>query len=164
MSRPVGVRFPAQRLSPPQRTQHCRQYVVPCSCMSPHTLSRTIRTFPERPPFTTDFESVLHVRGTWTRTGVWYGSQREHWIGWLRGYHGPGAYRRKKWNGDAEFAYNHLLCPPMVLWLGEACGIPKKMVKRAMNAGLAAPSSLPAICAAIRRQIPWESIERRLKG
>ena len=132
--------------------------------MSPHTLARKIRNLPERPRLTTDFECILQVRGTWRRTGAWYGSQREHWIGWLRGYDGPGAYRRKKWNRSAEFAYNHLLCPPMVLWIGEACGIPKKTVERAMNAGLAAAPSLPAICAAIRKQIPWESIESRLKA
>ena len=129
--------------------------------MSPSTLLRKIRNFSERPPIATDFECLLQVRGLWSRTGVWYGSQKEHWRGWLRGYHGPGHYKRKRWDRPAEFAYNHLLCPPMVLWLGEASGIPKRKITLAKDAALKA-SSLAARCAAIRKVIPWELIEKRL--
>lgn len=48
----------------------------------------------------------------------WYKTQKEHWLGWLREYHGPSAYGRK--NGrrrDAKFAYNHIVEPKMLVWL-----------------------------------------------
>lgn len=131
--------------------------------MSPTTLARLLQSLPERPPITTEFECLLQIRRRWSRTGVWYGSQKEHWRGWLRGYRGPGFYKRKKWDRPAEFAYTHLLCPPMVLWLGEASGVPKRKVKLAMRAALSASSSLPAQCAAIRKVIPWELVETSIK-
>jgi hypothetical protein len=31
------------------------------------------------------------------RDGVWYRTQKEHWLGWLSQYHGPGAYGAKGW-------------------------------------------------------------------
>ena len=132
--------------------------------MRPQALARKIRHFPERPPLTTEFECILHLRRHWSRTNVWYGSQREHWLGWLRHYDGPGYYGRKQWDRTADFAYNHLNCPPMVLWLAEACGVPKHRVRSAMKASLTASRSLPAMCAAIRREIPWRLIEDRLQG
>ena len=27
--------------------------------------------------------------------GKWYKTQKEHWLGWLREYHGPGCYGRQ---------------------------------------------------------------------
>jgi hypothetical protein len=50
----------------------------------------------------------------------------------------------------------------MVLWLGEASGIPKAKVAAAKRAAMSASSNLPAKSAAIRRIIPWEMIEARL--
>lgn len=41
-------------------------------------------------------------------------------------------YGRKEKHPSAEFAYNHIICPPMVLWLGEASGVPKREI---LNAG-----------------------------
>jgi hypothetical protein len=131
--------------------------------MIPSLLIRKIRNFPERPPFTTDFECILQIRRRWSRTGVWYGSQKQHWLGWLREYYSEGAYNRKTFDHGAEFAYNHLLCPPMVLWLAEASGIPKEKLVRAMKAALSAPSSRHAQCAAIRKVVPWELIETGLR-
>lgn len=92
----------------------------------------------------------------------WYSTQKEHWLGWLKEYSGPGYYGRKNWNRDAEFAYNHVVCPPMVLWLGEAFGISPILVRKAKKAALDAPPSLPAQSAAIRTVIPWSMIESRL--
>jgi hypothetical protein len=64
---------------------------------------------------------------------VWYTSppQKEHWLGWLREYDGPGAYSRQNADRSAELVYNHIVCPPMVLWLGEASGVPKSKVAEA---------------------------------
>ena len=125
-------------------------------------LAREIRKLPESLPITTAFERALKRRGTWGKKPVWYTSQKEHWLGWLSEYHGPGAYGRKNQDGSAEFAYNHIVCPPMVLWLGEASGIPSSTVSKAKQAALAAGSVLAAQSAVIRRTVPWTLIEQRL--
>jgi len=93
---------------------------------------------------------------------AWYGSQKEHWLGWLGDYVGPGAYGRKNADRSAEFVYNHINCSPMVLWLGEASGVAKKLVRRAQRAALKAPSNMGSQCSAIRKIIPWAIIEARL--
>jgi hypothetical protein len=51
----------------------------------------------------------------------------------------------------------------MVLWLGEASGIPKGKVAAAKRAALSARPHLPAKSAAIRKIIPWELIEARFR-
>jgi hypothetical protein len=86
----------------------------------------------ERSLITTAFEHALTKRDTWSANEVWYKSQKEHWLGWLSEYDGPGFYGRKT-NGSrsAEYAYNHIVCPPMVLWLAEASG-----VEKSVNAGV----------------------------
>jgi hypothetical protein len=47
----------------------------------------------------------------------------------------------------------------MVLWLGEASGIPKRTVVEAKQGALSALPSNAAQCAVIRKIIPWEAIE-----
>jgi hypothetical protein len=127
--------------------------------MSPQTLRRKIRKLPARPRLTTELEQAL--RGDQPRA-VWYRSQKEHWLGWLREYGGPGFYGRKNWHRSAEFVYNHICCPPMVLWLGDASGVPKATVASAKEAALRTSPNLSAQCAAIRLKIPWSVIEPRL--
>ena len=118
----------------------------------------------DRPPVTTAFEQALDRQGTWSANKVWYKSQKEHWLGWLSEYAGPGFYGRKTANRSAEYAYNHIVCPPMVLWLGEASGVDKSLVNAAKQAALKAPASLPSKSAAIRQVIPWLIIEIALKS
>jgi len=55
---------------------------------------------------------------------VWYETQKQHWEGWLREY--DGAYGRSAWDRTAESVYNHIQCAPMLLWLAEAGGIPRR--------------------------------------
>ena len=63
---------------------------------------------------------------------AWYGSQKEHWLGWLREYNGPGAYGRQTGKSrDAKFAFNHGQCAPMLFWLAEALELPKRQVYQA---------------------------------
>jgi hypothetical protein len=126
--------------------------------MTPNRLAAKIRNLPARVPMTNEFERVLNRRGTWDSSGVWYSSQKQHWLGWLSEYSG-----RKKSHRSAAFVYNHIVCPPMVLWLGEASGIPQARVAKAKRAALSAsPRHLPALSAAIRKLIPWQMIEVRL--
>jgi hypothetical protein len=122
-------------------------------------LAAEIRNLPETVPITAEFERVLTRRGVWNTNSVWYTSQKEHWLGWLKGYNGPGHYNRKDCHRSAEFVYNHIVCPPMVLFLGEASGVPKAKVAEARRAALSAEPHVPTKSAAIRRIIPWELIE-----
>jgi hypothetical protein len=131
--------------------------------MTPSALARRIRKLRPRLPRTIQFERALAKRGIWSTDGVWYKSQQQHWLGWLGEYNGPGYYGRKNSHRSAEFAYNHIVCPPMVLWLGEATGIPKATVAKAMRAGLAAGRSLASQSAAIRQVIPWDAIQNQLE-
>ena len=127
--------------------------------ISTPALKRKIARLPAELPITARFELALTKQGSWSREGVWYRSQKQHWTGWLSEYQGPGAYRRKGGrNRDAEFAYNHIVCPPMLLWLAEAAGAPRSLLGKAAREALAASPSLPSKCAAIRRNIPWSLI------
>jgi hypothetical protein len=105
--------------------------------MTPKQLAAKIRPLRAMPPLSTEYERVLTKRGVWSRDGVWYTTQKQHWLGWLKEYHGPGYYGRKNFRRSAEFAYNHIVCPPMVLWLGEASGVPKATVAMAKKASSA---------------------------
>lgn len=94
---------------------------------------------------------------------AWYKSQKEHWLGWVKGYQGPGAYGRANWDRDAAFIYNHIQYAPMLLWLGEALGVPTATLKKASAAAIAAGKEYASQCAALRREIPWESVEAMMK-
>lgn len=86
---------------------------------------------------------------------VWYTTQKEHWLGWLREYDGPGAYGRIPGKQrDAKFAYNHVVEPKMLLWLIEAAGVSKDLVEAAQRAS-AEGTSLMQKSGAIRRVVPW---------
>jgi len=84
----------------------------------------------------------------------WYTTQKEHWLGWLGEYHGPGAYGRKtKTKRDARYAYNHIVEAKMLLWLIEAAGVKAELVRTARLACTRA-SSLQQKSAAIRKLVP----------
>jgi hypothetical protein len=129
--------------------------------MTPNQLAAKIRKLPELAAITTSFERILTRRRIWNKNHVSYITQKDHWLGWLSAYRGPGYYRRKNWQ-RSEFVYNHVVCPPMVLWLGEASGVPKAKVAAAKRAAMSTTRNLPAKSAAIRNIISWNMIERRL--
>jgi hypothetical protein len=85
-------------------------------------------------------------------------SQKEHWLGWLAEYDGAGAYGWKRRGKHAAFAYNHIVCAPMLLWLVEAGGVSKSSVLAAQRAALQGPPSLQSMSAAIRRVIPFAAV------
>lgn len=92
----------------------------------------------------------------------WYQTQQQHWIGWLKEYRGPGAYNRKTGiNRSARFVYNHIVEPKMLLWLATAAGIAKNKVKDAKAAAIL-QKSMNQQSSAIRRIIPWQTIEKAL--
>jgi len=88
--------------------------------------------------------------------GKWYKTQKEHWLGWLNEYGGPGAYDRKgSQNQNAEFAYNHIVEYRMLLWIVEAAGVEAKLVKKS-KAVINERKSLQVNSAAIRKIVPWK--------
>ena len=82
--------------------------------MTPDQLRRRISKLSERQPLTIRLERSLATADP-SRRPPWYRSQKEHWLGWLREYDGPGYFGRRDWGRSAEFVYNHVVCPPMVL-------------------------------------------------
>ena len=133
--------------------------------MTPKLLSRKIGKLPIKSPITASYGRELVARGIWDDKRVWYTSQKQHWLGWLSEYDGPGAYGRKSWKGrSAEFVYNHIGCPPMLLWLAEAAGVSKTKVLAAKRSALSARGNRATHCAMIRRIIPWSVIEETLQG
>ncbi len=89
---------------------------------------------------------------------VWYRSQKEHWLGWLSGYNGPGAYGRKTWKRDAKFVYNHIVCAQMLIYLAGAIPLQDELIEAAITAYEQNDSSLMAQAGAVRKVIPWSEI------
>ncbi|MBR0405923.1 MAG: hypothetical protein IJI68_12125, partial [Eggerthellaceae bacterium] len=58
--------------------------------MTPGGLARKIKTLRATRPITASYARTLEIRGIWKSEGVWYRSQKEHWLGWLSEYDGPG--------------------------------------------------------------------------
>ena len=131
--------------------------------MTPDQLRRRISKLSERQPLTIRLEKSLATADPFRRPS-WYRSQKEHWLGWLREYDGPGYYGRRDWGRSAEFVYNHVVCPPMVLWLGEGAGVPSRVVAAAADAALAAGPVQGSRSASIRRVISWAMIESHLQS
>jgi hypothetical protein len=133
--------------------------------MTPKSLRAKINKLQIAAPVTASYGQALIVREIWSDKGVWYSSHKEHWMGWLSEYDGPGAYGRKSWTGrTAEFVYNHIGCPPMLLWLAEAVGVPKKNLLAAKRTALSGGKNRVSHCALIRKTIPWSAIEERLRA
>ena len=96
--------------------------------------------------------------------GVWYKTQKEHWLGWLGEYRSPGAYdRRGGVNREAEFAYNHIVEYKMITWLIEAAGVNPELVQQA-NAVIDETKTLQANSAAIRKIVPWGVLAKAIWG
>jgi len=133
--------------------------------MTPNSLRRKISKLRIAAPVTESYGQALIARGIWSSEDVWYTSQKEHWMRWLSEYNGPGAYGRKTSSGrTAEFVYNHINCPPMVLWLAEAAGVPKKEILDAKRSALSGGRNRGSHCALIRKAIPWSVIEEQLRA
>lgn len=95
--------------------------------------------------------------------GIWYRTQKEHWLGWLSEYHGPGAYGRStKVRRDAAFAYNHVVNWKMLLWLIDAAGVERARLFSARRAA-GSVKSMAAKSGAVRKVTPWVVVEAALR-
>lgn len=95
---------------------------------------------------------------------VWYKTQHEHWLGWLREYDGPGAYGRANSNRTAEFVYNHIVNPQMLVYLAEASGVDPILIATATRRALAGKATMSSMSGAIRSVLTWSVIEAALRG
>ena len=96
------------------------------------------------------------------RPGAWYKTQKEHWLGWLKEYRGPGAYDRKGGtNQEAKFAYNHIVNYHMLIWIIDAAGTDPKLVKKAKSV-IDDKKTMHSNAAAVRKVVPWEVLANAL--
>ena len=130
--------------------------------MTPGTLRKHVLRLREVQPITESLERYLR-RLDGTSRPTRYRSQKEHWVGWLGEYDGPGFYGRRNWDRSAAFVYNHINCAPMVLWLAEALAMPKTDLRAASSAARDAAPGPGSRSAAVRRFLPWIDLEQRLK-
>lgn len=95
---------------------------------------------------------------------VWYKSQKEHWLGWLGDYEGSGAYGRNTGvSRDARFAYNHVVCPGLLMYLIRAIRLRPELVTVSEQANQTG-GTLIAKAGAIRKAVPWSKIYQALWG
>jgi hypothetical protein len=98
------------------------------------------------------------------KPGIWYKTQKEHCLEWLKGYQGPGGYGRKvDKERDARYAYNHIVNYEMLLWIISAAGLKPGLLNAARRASTHG-STLQQKSAAIRRLVPWEVLAAALWG
>ena len=95
--------------------------------------------------------------------GIWYRTQKQHWLDWLGEYHGPGAYGRStKLRRDAAFAYNHIVESKMLLWLIKAARVERPRLTLARRAA-GRVKSMASKSGAVRRVVPWVALEQALR-
>lgn len=130
--------------------------------MTPNQLRRRIKWLDPNTPQHLQLSAALNEGAGFNN--AWYRSQKEHWLGWLAEYAGPGAYGRTyDPSRDAKFVYNHIQCAPMLFWLAEAIDVPAAVLESAERAILNAPSRNASQCAAFRKIVPWQDIESAVR-
>lgn len=129
--------------------------------MTPRQLRGNIKRLPANTPKHKALEQAL-CEGVGFGN-AWYNSQKEHWLGWLDEYDGPGAYGRQTDKPrTAQYAYNHIQCAPMLFWLADALVFAEETLDDAFDAVLAAPKRNASQCAALRTVISWPEVHRHL--
>jgi hypothetical protein len=129
------------------------------------TLLQHIAGYPETPPRTIALEQKIRI-GTGFH-GKWYGSQKEHWLGYV-------GYKRALWaaqgkNYDLEKAKSHWSrthCFPMLFWLAECAGVDSDTLRRAEVAARRVASVIgsdhPSHGKAAREVLPWSLVEQAI--
>lgn len=129
--------------------------------MTPRVLRAYILPLPSDTPRHVELEQAIGVGVGDGR--AWYRHQKEHWLGWLAEYDGPGAYGRTPDAGrDAAFVYRHIQCAPMLFWLSEALHVGDDRLEDAFAAVVQADPRGANQCAALRCVLPWRIVEAAL--
>lgn len=101
--------------------------------------------------------SIQHLKGAAPQSDLL--SERDlrmQWIGWLRGYDGPGYYNRANWDRDARFVYQHLNNGPMIVWLNEVAGENPELIRLTISKMLRGGPRKQTIAKIARAELPWE--------
>ena len=129
--------------------------------LSPTDLLDHVRRLDPDCPIHRDLEDRLSIGSR--HSSVWYTNQKEHWIGWLSEYDGPGAYGRATGQArTAAFVYNHIQCVPMLAWLAEAAGVSSDLVRQGCDAA-ATKTRDASQCGAFRKIVQWSVVESRFR-
>jgi hypothetical protein len=93
-----------------------------------------------------------------------YSTHKDHWIGWLEEYDGPGYYGRSNWKRDARFVYQHLNSGPMLVWLCEAADENPVLISRAIREMRRSGPRAQTEAMVVRQPLPWERAARLVFG
>lgn len=120
--------------------------------MTPKQLLRIVRRLPASTPVADTIKPPAR-----------YKTHKDHWIGWLSEYDGPGFYGRKNPDRDARYIWNHIQNVGMLVWLAEATGtiLYAHALRRAAAYDLM-PGAPSARCAAVRNLLPWSQVLKAL--
>jgi hypothetical protein len=91
-----------------------------------------------------------------------YDTHRDHWIGWLEEYDGPGYYGRSNWDRDARYVYQHLNNGHMIVWLNEAAGESLVTIRATIAAMLRGGQQKARMAGIARSYLPWERAAKLL--
>ena len=91
-----------------------------------------------------------------------YGTQKEHWLGWLNPAAGTGTYPRSDGvERDARDVYNRIAEPKLLLWLAEAAEISDELIVAARTEA-EDKAKLNSKAAVVRKHIPWATVSAAL--
>jgi hypothetical protein len=91
-----------------------------------------------------------------------YSSHKEHWTRWLEHYDGPGYYGRSNHDRTAQYIWQHIQNPGMVVWLGEAAGVAQPVIRHSLQLALSTTGRVASVTAAARKPLPWAMVAGRL--
>ena len=124
-----------------------------------------VAAYPALPPRTVALEQEIRI-GTGFH-GKWYGSQREHWLGYV-------GYKRALWAAQgknyglekAKTHWNRTHCFPMLFWLAECAGVDPDVLELAEAAArrvsVEIGSDHPSHGKAARQVLSWSLVQQAI--
>lgn len=95
--------------------------------------------------------------------GKWYRTQKEHWLGWLKDYGGPGAYGRLPGTKrSARLVYARVVEPRMLLWLIDSAGLAAQLPD-AVRSPCRGSREMATRSALIRKHVTWGAVAAPLR-
>jgi len=121
-----------------------------------------VASFPETTRRTSALEARLRI-GTGFH-GKWYGSQQEHWLGWLVA---KDCEARRSGidpaNIPAEKRWNWIMCSPAMIWLADCAGVDGEVLDlaecAAQRAALINDRDGHPHGKLVREVLPWPTLE-----
>ena len=96
--------------------------------------------------------------------GYIHKNQKRHWLNWLFWYNEKSAYGRAlNMNRDAKWAYNHIVCPDMLIYLAKALNLDDSVIVAADKVFHEDATQMQR-SGEIRKIIPWSIIYEAIWG